>query len=76
VAGGLNVRAVCLTKFIIDEEEEYFIDRIVDERKYGHGMQYLVHWSGYGPEDNRWLPTTALKDCEALDIWLARRKLS
>jgi len=60
---------------IIDEEEEYFIDKIIDERKFRRGMQYLVRWSGYGPEDDRWLPTSALKDCEALDIWLARQRL-
>jgi hypothetical protein len=56
---------------MIDKEEEYFIDRILNKRKCGRGMQYLVCWTGYGPEDNRWLPTSALLDCEALDIWLA-----
>jgi hypothetical protein len=60
----------------IDDEEEYFIDRILDERTRGCGKQYLVRWTGYGPEDDRWLPTSALNDCEALDIWLARQDLS
>jgi len=59
---------------IIDEEEEYFINRILDECKRGRGVQYLVRWTGYGPEDDRWLPSSSLTNCEALDIWLARRK--
>jgi hypothetical protein len=58
---------------IVDDEEEYYVDRIIDERKRGRGMQYLVRWTGYGPEEDRWLPTSALEDCEALEIWLARR---
>jgi hypothetical protein len=58
---------------IINEEEEYFVDRILDECKCGCGMQYLVCWTGYGPEDDRWLLTSALKDCKVMDIWLAWR---
>jgi hypothetical protein len=65
-----------LPPIMIDETEEFFIDRIMDERKREQGTQYLVRWTGYGPEDDRWLPTSALKDCEALDIWLARQKNS
>jgi hypothetical protein len=61
-----------LPPMIINDEEEYFIDQILDERKCGCGMQYLVQWSGYSPEDDHWLPTSALKDCEALDIWQAQ----
>jgi hypothetical protein len=56
---------------ILNDQAEYFIDRIIDERKRGVGMQYLVRWLGYGPEDDRWLPGRELKDCEALDNWLA-----
>jgi hypothetical protein len=61
---------------MIDEAEEFFIDRILDECKCGRGTQYLICWTGYSAEDNRWLPTSSLKDCEALDIWLAWQKNS
>jgi hypothetical protein len=60
---------------IIDAEQEFFIERILDERRCGRGMQYLVRWHGYGPEDDRWLPGRELDDCEALDFWLARKEL-
>ena len=56
---------------VIDNEEEFFIDYILDKKKHGRGIQYLVHWSGYGPKDDQWLPVSSLKDCEALDIWQA-----
>ena len=36
--------------------EEHVIERIIDERKRGRGVQYLVQWKGYGPGDDEWLP--------------------
>jgi hypothetical protein len=59
---------------VLEGEEEYFINRILDKQKHGHGKQYLVCWTGYGPEDDQWLPASELMDCEALDIWLARQE--
>jgi hypothetical protein len=54
-----------------DGEEEWYIDWIINERKCGCGVQYLVRWQGWGPEDDRWLPSRELADLEALDSWLA-----
>jgi hypothetical protein len=59
---------------ILEGEEEFFINCILNERKRGRGTQYLVHWMGYGPEDDQWLPSRELEDCEALDIWQAWQK--
>jgi hypothetical protein len=50
--------------------EEYSIDRIVDARRQGRGWSFLVRWTGYGPEEDRWLPGAELDDCEALDQWI------
>ena len=33
-----------------DGLEEYLVDEIINSRKRGKGHQYLVCWSGYGPE--------------------------
>ena len=52
--------------------EEYLVDEIIDSQRRGKGHQYLIRWSGYGPEHDRWLSGSALTDCEALDVWQGR----
>lgn len=59
----------------VNDNLEYFVDRILDERK-GRGcggVQFLVRWIGQGPEYDLWLPEKELEDCEALDVWLASK---
>ncbi|KAF8237222.1 hypothetical protein L208DRAFT_1107616, partial [Tricholoma matsutake] len=46
--------------------EEYTIEKIIDKR-----FQYLVHWNGFGTEEDCWLPRRELEECEALDRWLS-----
>ena len=60
---------------ITDENgnEEFLIRDIIDERRSGRSFKYLVHWIGYGEEENHWVPRKLLEDTEALDIWLAQR---
>ena len=53
--------------------EEFFIDKILDQRRRGRGYQYLVRWRGYDLEHDRWLPSSELQDCAALEDWLASR---
>ena len=57
-----------------DGTEEYLIRDIIDERRCGRGYRYLVRWVGYGREEDRWLKGSDVKDTEALDIWLAKRR--
>jgi hypothetical protein len=40
---------------LVDGSEEYEIDRIIRSRKRGKSTQYLVRWSGYGPDEDSWL---------------------
>ena len=54
--------------------KEYYVRDIIDERKRGRGYQYLVRWVGYGPEEDRWIAGSELKDTEALNVWLAKAK--
>ena len=58
---------------IRDGEQEFFIEKIVDERRRAKQTQYRVRWQGEGPEGDKWLPASEVDDCEALDIWLARK---
>jgi hypothetical protein len=50
-------------------EEEWKIEEIINGRRHGHRIQYLVKWSGYGDEENLWLPHCEVEACEALDRW-------
>jgi len=38
---------------IINKEEEYKVKEILNYRKQGHNMQFLVHWRGYGNEHDQ-----------------------
>jgi len=55
-----------------DGQDEYFIEKILDEWKCGCGRQYLIHWLGYGPESDLWLPRSELLETEALKLWEER----
>jgi hypothetical protein len=58
---------------IIDGEPEFFIDKIVEERRRRKQTEFRVRWQGEGPEGDKWLPASELEDCKALDIWQARK---
>lgn len=54
-----------------EDDAEYHIDSIVDERVRGGKLFYKVRWTGFGPNDDSWLPRSELEDCIALDKWEA-----
>jgi len=39
---------------LIDSEEEYLVEEILDSRMWRQKLQYLVKWEGYGIEHNTW----------------------
>ena len=49
--------------------EEQVVESIIDERKRGRGVQYLVRWKNFGPEHDEWLHRHQLLDNAALDDW-------
>ncbi|RDB19622.1 hypothetical protein Hypma_013240 [Hypsizygus marmoreus] len=56
-----------------DGQEEWLIDKIIDECWCGRGHQYLVQYAGYGPEENCWLPGSVLAENITLTDWLAEQ---
>ena len=53
---------------LIDGEEEYEIEEILQSRKFGRGrkVQYLVKWKGYPDLENQWVNWDDLHAEEAL----------
>jgi hypothetical protein len=45
------------TPELIDGEEEYSVENILDSRRFGRRrrLQYLVKWEGYPDSDNMWV---------------------
>jgi hypothetical protein len=52
-----------------DGAEEWYINKIVDARRRGQGVQYLVCYEGYGKEHDEWRPGSEMADTDALDRW-------
>uniref|UniRef100_A0A8C7YA87 Gypsy retrotransposon integrase-like protein 1 n=1 Tax=Oryzias sinensis TaxID=183150 RepID=A0A8C7YA87_9TELE len=51
---------------IIDGQPAWTIRRIMDVRRRGRGLPYLVDWKGYGPEERSWEPTSRMLDKDML----------
>ena len=50
-----------LQKVIAAAQKVYKIEQVLNERKKGKNMQYLVKWEGYPPSFNSWLSARDLR---------------
>lgn len=46
-----------------EAEPEYEVEQILDKKKFGRRLKYLVKWKGYTSEDNTWEPLNNLANC-------------
>jgi hypothetical protein len=62
---------------LIDGEEEYQVERILEHRYHGHAkvLQYLIKWANYPEADNTW-ETTQYRSRIGLNQGLSSKKPS
>ena len=54
----------------VDGVPEHVVKKIMDCKTFGKNFKYLVRWSGYGPEDDKWISGRDPENNEAMDRWL------
>src|SRR4051812_14318325 len=60
---------------VIDDVEEYEVERIIAERKRYNRSEFLVTWKGYPDSDNTWEPMQNLDNAaEALEHFRTLQK--
>jgi len=57
---------------IINEEEEYEVEKVWKYRTQGRGTQYLIYWKGYRDEHDQWIVESGLPHARQVieDYWM------
>ena len=54
---------------VLNDEEHYEVEAILDLRRQERGTKYLVKWEGYPEADNTWEPYALLKGMADEALW-------
>ena len=54
---------------VVNNEEHYDVEAILDSKRQGRGTKYLIKWEGYLEADNTWEPYTLLKGTAEEALW-------
>jgi hypothetical protein len=57
---------------VVDGEEEYEVEEILNAHFFRQQLQYLVKWRGYSNEDNEWVSTRDVHAPEAVQAFYQR----
>ena len=55
----------------MDEDKEFYVEKILAYEQYSKGKQYLVKWEGYPDSENRWIWEWNLENAQdrIRDFW-------
>lgn len=53
---------------VIDDEDYYIVDTILDRRRHRRRIQYLVKWRGYPESESTWEPRSSLITASVGDV--------
>ena len=54
---------------VLNNEEHYEVEAVLDSKRQGRDTKYLVKWEGYPEADNTWEPYALLKGMAKEALW-------